>query len=75
VAPSGGHHPQSDAAVDEGLGTVTGCPERESDHFPGGIRGYGGGNALAARGDVRGVCLGVRGGGCDEGDGKAGGGG
>jgi len=36
----------------------------------GGLRGNGGHYASAAEGHVRGVGLGVRGGGCDEGDGK-----
>ena len=62
-----------DVGVDEGWGTMTGCFVRDSDCCPGGIRGYGGSNASAARGDVQGISLGVRGGGCNEGGGKGGG--
>jgi len=62
--------PQSDMGFDQGRETAAGQLVWESVGFPGGFRDDGGSHASAAGGNVRVVSLGVRGGGCDEGDGE-----
>ena len=57
---------------DEDQGTETGWVAGQSTGWPGGLWGDGSCHA-SAECDVRDVSLGVRGGGCDEGDGKDGG--
>ena len=54
-------------------GPVAGHFVRGSDGHSRGIGSYGSGDASAAGGNVRGISLGVGGGGCDERNGKEGG--